>query len=70
MIILDTDHFSVLKDDRRELAQTLSLNLNISVDQEFATTAVTLEEQFRGWLAFIHGSADVDHQLPAYKRLC
>lgn len=69
MIILDTDHFSELKDDERESAQALLLNLFISVDQEFATTAVTVEEQLRGWLALIHGNADVDRQLPAYKRL-
>jgi tRNA(fMet)-specific endonuclease VapC len=40
-----------------------------SSDQDFATTAITIEEQMRGWLALIHQSTDVHRQIPAYERL-
>jgi tRNA(fMet)-specific endonuclease VapC len=40
-----------------------------SGDQDFATTAITIEEQMRGWLALIHRLNDVDLQIPAYERL-
>ena len=37
-----------------------------SADQDFATTAITLEEQLRGWLAQINRNQDVVKQIPAY----
>lgn len=43
MILFDTNHINVLQFPTIE-ARTLTLNMAISVDQEFATTAVTLEE--------------------------
>lgn len=69
MILFDTDHFSALKYGQSEIAPTLSVNMSMSVDQEFTTSVVTLEEQLRGWLSLINATTDVDHQLHAYKRL-
>jgi tRNA(fMet)-specific endonuclease VapC len=40
-----------------------------SADEDFATTAITIEEQMRGWLALIHRLDDVHRQIPAYERL-
>lgn len=51
MIILDTDHLTVLKYARDSRFMTLAQRMADSVDQDFATTAITLEEQLRGWLA-------------------
>jgi tRNA(fMet)-specific endonuclease VapC len=35
--------------------------------QEVATTIITVEEQFRGWLAEIHRLTDPHRQIPAYE---
>ena len=43
--------------------------MQASPDQGFATTAVNVEEQMRGWLAFIARFRDVRKQIPAYERL-
>jgi hypothetical protein len=50
MIILDTDHFTVLRfaDDSRY--PILTQRLLASEDQRIVTTVVTVEEQMRGWL--------------------
>ena len=68
MILFDTDHINVLHFPSAQFRE-LSVNMMISVDQEFATSAITLEEQLRGWLASIHGTPDVDRQLTPYRRL-
>ena len=53
MIILDTDHVNVLQSEEL-VASTLVANMARSTDEDFATTAITIEEQMRGWLALIH----------------
>jgi tRNA(fMet)-specific endonuclease VapC len=40
-----------------------------SDDQDFVTTAITFEEQMRGWLAQINRLRDVKKQVPAYSEL-
>jgi tRNA(fMet)-specific endonuclease VapC len=48
---------------------TLTTRLNVSADQDIATTVITVEEQMRGWLALIHRVDDVHRQVPAYQEL-
>ena len=69
MIILDTDHFTVLRysDDTRY--PILTKRLFASVDQHIVTTVVTVEEQMRGWLAEISRWRDIGRQRDAYDRL-
>lgn len=69
MIILDTDHVVVLKYADSPQCSTLTAHMDRSADQDFATTAVTVEEQMRGWLAVIHRSTDIHRQVPAYEQL-
>ncbi|MCY2990059.1 MAG: type II toxin-antitoxin system VapC family toxin [Planctomycetota bacterium] len=69
MIILDTDHVVVLKYRDSPQAKALSANMAASLEPDFAISAVTIEEQMRGWLALIHHSPEVHRQLPAYERL-
>jgi tRNA(fMet)-specific endonuclease VapC len=69
VIILDTDHVVVLKYEGSPQAEALSANMAASFERDFAITAVTIEEQMRGWLALIHRSPDVHRRLPAYERL-
>jgi tRNA(fMet)-specific endonuclease VapC len=69
MIILDTDHFTILHyaDDPRY--PILTERLLAAQDERVVTTVVTVEEQLRGWLAQINRSPDIHKQLPAYCRL-
>ncbi|MGA2065495.1 MAG: type II toxin-antitoxin system VapC family toxin [Thermoguttaceae bacterium] len=68
MILLDTDHINILQSLGPQAA-ALRANMAASADQEFATTAITVEEQMRGWLALVHRYSDVQRQVPAYERL-
>jgi tRNA(fMet)-specific endonuclease VapC len=53
MILLDTDHLSVLRGDPSERQARLNARLDAVVGEEVGTTVITLEEQMRGWLATI-----------------
>ena len=65
MIILDTDHVVVLKYRDSPQAKALSANMAASLEPDFAISAVTIEEQMRGWLALIHHAPEVHRQLVA-----
>lgn len=67
MLVLDTDHLSEL-----EFRSPAGLRLLSRLDQaenELFITAITCEEQLRGWLAEIHRHAKPRAQLVAYERL-
>lgn len=69
MIILDTDHFSALKYVGTPDCELLRSRMSASRAQDFAVTAITLEEQMRGWLAEIAGELNLSRQVGAYRRL-
>jgi tRNA(fMet)-specific endonuclease VapC len=69
MIILDTDHFTVLRYPEHSQYGLLSTNMRKSPDPNFATTAVSVEEQMRGWLAAIRRARRVHDQILYYTRL-
>jgi tRNA(fMet)-specific endonuclease VapC len=69
MILLDTDHVNVLKYPEHPRFASLTTQLNTAADQDIATTVITVEEQMRGWLAWINHSDDVYRQVPAYQEL-
>ena len=52
MLILDTDHLSILDRDAIE-AFNLGRRLASIPPEEFAVSIITYEEQMRGWLAVI-----------------
>ena len=68
MLVLDTDHlveFDEASDPGTRLKERLK-----AADDEVAATIVSVEEQFRGWVAQIHRlHADPHAQIPAYARL-
>jgi tRNA(fMet)-specific endonuclease VapC len=68
-MFLDTDHVNVLKYPEHPRFASLTTQLNTSDDQDIATTVITVEEQMRGWLAWINRSDDVHRQVPAYQEL-
>ncbi len=69
MIVLDTDHFSVLVDRMHSQHAGLIARIEESAEPLFATTTITIIEQWQGWLAVIHGTQNLDGQLLGYSRL-
>ena len=68
MLVLDTDHVSLLQWGTGDEAERLRLRLQNAGD-EMATTIITYEEQSRGWLAFVAGARTMAAQVEAYRRL-
>lgn len=69
MILLDTDHLSVLSNRIARGHPALVRRMAASADQEFAVPVICVEEQCRGWLASINRSHDVRGQIDPYDRL-
>ncbi len=68
MIVLDSDHISILQHQDSSLAEPLQHRLRQSLT-EIAVTAITLEEQCQGWLGEIHRRTSGQAQVPYYARL-
>jgi tRNA(fMet)-specific endonuclease VapC len=68
MIVLDTDHLSVLKYDESPACQALRRRLKSS-GSSVTTTIVCVEEQLRGWLSYIKAQPDAVRQVMAYSEL-
>ena len=66
MILLDSDHLTILTYPGSEQYIRLSDRMATSADQAFATTIVNAEEQLRGWLAEINRYRTTHQQIPAY----
>ncbi len=69
MIILDTDHLSVLEWPENPQAMRLTKAMEERGDEDFFTTAISVEEQMRAWLAAIHRTLNVHDQIFYYTRL-
>ncbi len=69
MIILDTDHISALQYRDTPKAFALQVRLETLPAEEVATTAITIEEQTRGWLGLIRRYTDVHRQVAYYECL-
>ena len=68
MIVLDTDHVSILQHADSEVAAALRERLLDSSDSDITTTAITLEEQCRSWLSLIRRCAGARQQVAYYDR--
>ncbi len=69
MILLDTDHLTVLWHVEDPRFAALTSRIQAVTDQEVAATVISLEEQMRGWLAAVHRLRDFQQQVPVYERL-
>jgi tRNA(fMet)-specific endonuclease VapC len=69
MILLDSDHLTVLKYRDSERFARLSQRLQAVGDEPVGTTIVNVEEQMRGWLASLAKERAVLRQVPAYREL-
>jgi tRNA(fMet)-specific endonuclease VapC len=69
MIVVDTSYISLFQYPEESRASELRQRLMASPDRDIVTTAITPEEQMRGWLSAIHGQRDVHRQVKYYERL-
>jgi tRNA(fMet)-specific endonuclease VapC len=69
MILLDTDHLTVLMYPESPQHGLLTARMAKSDDPDFATTIVNAEEQLRGWLAKIGRQRRPHEQISSYDRL-
>lgn len=70
MIVLDTDHISVLQHCDAPAAMALRERFQLLPGGEtVVTTAITVEEQTRSWLGLIRRYIEVHRQIPYYDRL-
>ena len=68
MLILDTDHLSILDRDTIE-AFNLGRRLASGPPEEIAITIITYEEQMRGWVAVVAQARTAPRQVEAYQKL-
>jgi tRNA(fMet)-specific endonuclease VapC len=69
MILLDTDHISLLERGSGAEAQRLTSRLSRLPPSEVAACIVSLEEQTRGWLAYLAKARSLEAGVEAYRRL-
>ena len=69
MVVLDTDHMSVLERHTQPGLTTLRAHLAPLPPDEVVTTIISYEEQMRGWMAYLAQSRSVAQQVIAYGRL-
>lgn len=69
MVILDTDHMSLIEHPGSPVSQRLATRLERLPKSEVATTIISYEEQMRGWLSIIASARSVHQQIEAYRRL-
>src|SRR5580704_662436 len=68
MILVDTDHLSVLTDSRAAGNAALVRRLELAAEP-LALPIIAVEEQCRGWLAKINRTRDIHQQIVPYQRL-
>ena len=69
MILLDTDHLTVLKYTDSERHARLHGRLLTAAPELIGTTIVNVEEQMRGWLSAIAKERTLLRQITAYREL-
>lgn len=70
MVILDTDHLTILQRKEGDAYSRLDACLEAAaLHHAICVTLISFEEQMRGWLAFIARSKSIDKQVEAYERL-
>src|SRR4029453_2975489 len=69
MVVLDTDHVSVLEWKTGSEYDCLNSRLEQLGIDDVATTIVSYDEQTRGWLAYIARARKLAQLIEAYRRL-
>ncbi len=69
MIVLDTDHLSLLMQGTGPEGRRIMARLEAIDPANLATTIITFEEQTRGWLAFTKRARSASQMVEGYGRL-
>ena len=69
MLLLDTDHLSILEWQDSPTAMQLRGRLRLIPPKELGTTIINFEESMRGWLAILNKARKLKDQIDAYHRL-
>src|SRR5204863_7957557 len=69
MLVLDTDHLSILERPDSHLGRLVRQRLDAARDQRIVTTIVNFEEQTRGRLAYLAQAKSKAELMDAYARL-
>jgi tRNA(fMet)-specific endonuclease VapC len=69
MILLDSDHLTILQVPSSARRQRLVARMALAVGETIGTSIVAVEEQMRGWLASIAKERQVPRQPRAYREL-
>lgn len=69
MIVLDTDHVTVLRYPEDVRYNSLLARLKAVAHEGVVMTVITVEEQMRGWLAKIRKAKSPEQQIHPYERL-
>ena len=69
MVVLDTDHLSLLEQDTSETKDRLQARLQSAGGSRLVTTIVSFEEQTRGWLGRVAAARTLAAQVDAYRKL-
>ena len=69
MVILDTDHMSVLERRAQPGVSNLLARLAEVPPSVVLTTVISYEEQMRGWMAYLARARSMAQQITAYSRL-
>ncbi len=69
MVVLDTDHITLLEQARGEDFRRLTDRLGDLPASDRVTTIISYEEQTCGWLAYISRARTLSQQIDAYRKL-
>ena len=69
MLILDTDHLTIIQRATEPAYTVLHNRLQQARPREDCTTIVSFEEQMRGWLTVLAQARDIHQEVATYKRL-
>jgi tRNA(fMet)-specific endonuclease VapC len=69
VLVLDTDMLTLVQRKGGKEYETLVSRINAAGDQPVCVTIVSLEEQMRGWLAWISKARSSERLIEAYGKL-
>lgn len=69
MVVLDTDHVSILERENSAAYHKLVVRLDPLAPGEAVTTIISFEEQTRGWLSHLSRAKTMAQEIEAYRKL-